>query len=1127
MLRDWLRGAFRSGLLATGVALLVASPLFGQATTGKIQGRVTDSATGAPIAGAQVTVATTTLGNLTNDQGFYFVNEVPAGLQTVQAQFIGYRSFVIESERILAGQTTTLNFELEQTAVELEAITVEGERNPLVPRDQVASKAIVRGEVVDQLPLDNAAAIVLFSPGVIQTNAGRTIRGGRPNEEAVLIDGVQTRAFGTGLANNVTVPTNSLEQVDVTVGAFSAEFGDAQSGVVNFVTRSGGPRWTGSLEVFTDRIAPDSWRTNFNRLEANLGGPIAGPLTFFLAGTGSSNRSSFNDGSPSRWVADGVDTCSGGAGITAFCEGLDMAGAPAIFPLDRLSTAEGATDVVDVAAPRFIPWDNGRTIQSSLVDVYLFTGNLNYQLPRGGRLTLGYTRNRNQTWGRGTTFVNQFRVDDADGTLNIKNLFSLSGYFVLLQSPDQQLALDLRGSYSSDRFKTGELDRNFWLDSQDPFLGFQVSNLEFLIDENNFQPLGLDVFDPSQEFVDLIRSNGVVKDSFQFYPRRTDLNATQSLAGLDDNLRANPFGWITNFNTRGPGNGGLQVRNEDRWQVRGTIDWQIGRFNRLKLGGEWVDVKLTSTQTPLFDGITIPERAEPTRIGAFLQDRFDVGDLVLEAGIRWDYLDPNVTLPRTPGFNFSVPDSLQKGFIELKPDGSIAPKWDGDNCGGVTTSNPNGTCITNWLETQTKSEFSPRLGASFPVTPTSTFRLSYGRFVQMPAFFTGATVFANSPGTANAVVGFLQSSSNDFGRSEANTNDRFSRDVELPSTRTFEFGYRQLIGTSLVIDVAAYNKKQRDGLTYRKERYEEPLVPGKFRFITVMENADFTESNGIDVKIDHAIGNLFSQSLTYSFIDGRGTGSDEETFVGLLFRATSNLSTITQQPENPPEVLLPLEMSRKHNIGWTGSLAFPTDYMQGSAVGAIFRDFGLFTTLRVASGLPFTRLVQNQFGNIGPPSRSLGQASATTIGALETPWRVQFDLRAQKGFQLGAVNLALFVDWRNPFNLSDKETVFLETGNEFNEAYRDAFLLNALSDSRLDGESGTIDDVDIIAESTDTEYNKFMLLRAEERWGDGDGIFTVEEQNVAFGQRYDAIRGVDNVFRISNQNLRLGLRLAF
>ena len=234
------------------LTLVAISPLLGQESTGKIQGRVTDAGTGAPIAGAQVLVDGTTLGNLTNDQGFYFINEVPAGLQNVRAQFIGYRPFVIEGQRILAGQTTTLNFELEQTAVELEAITVEGERNPLVPRDQTSTKSIVQGETIDQLPLDNASSIVVLQPGVIQTNQGTTIRGGRANEEAVFIDGVLIRSFGQASANNVALPTNALEQVDVNVGAFAAEFGEAQSGVVSYVTRSGGAQFTGSLE-FLDR----------------------------------------------------------------------------------------------------------------------------------------------------------------------------------------------------------------------------------------------------------------------------------------------------------------------------------------------------------------------------------------------------------------------------------------------------------------------------------------------------------------------------------------------------------------------------------------------------------------------------------------------------------------------------------------------------------------------------------------------------------------------------------------------------------------------------------------------------------------------------------------------------------
>ncbi len=39
-----------------------------------------------------------------------------------------------------------------------------------------------------------------------------------------MIDGVLSRQFGTGTAQNVDLPTNAIEQVDITVGAFMAEY---------------------------------------------------------------------------------------------------------------------------------------------------------------------------------------------------------------------------------------------------------------------------------------------------------------------------------------------------------------------------------------------------------------------------------------------------------------------------------------------------------------------------------------------------------------------------------------------------------------------------------------------------------------------------------------------------------------------------------------------------------------------------------------------------------------------------------------------------------------------------------------------------------------------------------------
>src|SRR5688572_8529239 len=251
-------------VVPAAAVLLSNGQVLAQGAGGKVQGRVVDAA-GQPLPAVSVFVEGTNRGNITNAQGDYFILEVPAGLHRVHAERIGYRSVVVDNQRVLAGQTLTLNFTLEQAAVQVEALVVAGERTQAVPRDQVSSKSIVTGETIDQLPLDNANSIILLQPGVINTNDGRTIRGSRPGEEAVYVDGVLVRRYQNGATEPLELPTNGLAQVDVTTGGFGARFGEAQSGVINYVTRTGGSRFQGNASLMTDRIAPTDWNSGLTR----------------------------------------------------------------------------------------------------------------------------------------------------------------------------------------------------------------------------------------------------------------------------------------------------------------------------------------------------------------------------------------------------------------------------------------------------------------------------------------------------------------------------------------------------------------------------------------------------------------------------------------------------------------------------------------------------------------------------------------------------------------------------------------------------------------------------------------------------------------------------------------------
>src|SRR5687767_4420842 len=96
--------------LTLGAAIaLVTAPLAAQ-ESGKVQGRVTDAASGQPIVGAQVVIVGTRLGNITNTDGIYFINNVPAGVHDIQAQYIGMQIVTVRGQRVLAGQTLTQNF---------------------------------------------------------------------------------------------------------------------------------------------------------------------------------------------------------------------------------------------------------------------------------------------------------------------------------------------------------------------------------------------------------------------------------------------------------------------------------------------------------------------------------------------------------------------------------------------------------------------------------------------------------------------------------------------------------------------------------------------------------------------------------------------------------------------------------------------------------------------------------------------------------------------------------------------------------------------------------------------------------------------------------------------------------
>jgi len=1087
-----------SRIVAFTLALLLGVPpaiARAQETTGKIQGRVVNAQTGEALPGAQVMVVGTRFGNLTNQDGYYFINNVPAGVHDVQVQLIGFQTVTVTGQRVLAGQTMTVDFQLTPTAVEIQGLVVEGERNPLVPRDQVSSRAIVTGEEIDRLPIDNTSSIVLLQPGVISTNSGRSIRGSRVGEEAVLIDGVPIRRMRTGATETIELPTNALAQVDVTTGGFSARYGDAMSGVINYVTRTGNRTFGGTFSFLTEDAAPLNWRTGFNRAELSMTGPVPGldNLSFFLGGTfegrkyGTRNQGFADLG---YYVATGIDT---------------------VFRLPRTSSAAGATDSVDVVVPNFVEWPLGVRMPTSQSDEVNLVSKLSLDLARGSRIDLSYFFNRDQSLSRGSTSL--YNPLSWNGSFDKRDMVVLGGYFLLSQSADQQLSLDVRASYQNDWSQSGDVSPVWLKDHLNPAFGFNLGNIEFLMDPDDW-PI-------TKELVEIARSGLLPAESLQVLPGRDDLASRQGVFGVSQALRLNPYGQRSGWATFGTGNTTQSYGQEKRWYASATLDWQINRFNRLQIGGSYQRADTRVQNVPLYSGRATPVMYEPVLMGLFAQHRLDIGDVVLEGGVRWDYYDPSGDLPRVPGFVYNVPDSLKQDFVRIREgDGPLTSRIErpGD-CGGAATEanriNPvtgQPVCKPNFIKAKTRTAVSPRLAVSFPVTASSTFRLSYAQNTQTP--------YLNGSG------GLFQNAYNDQYGGAANTNTTYGRDVEIPRTVLYEAGYRQMFANATVLDVAVYQKQTRNALTYRKIPVEN-LVTGSMTYINAMTNADFAIASGMDVRLTRRFGANAEAVVSYSLVDARGTGSDPTTYTGLILRRNTNLSILTGRPVDAPEVLLPLDHSRPHNFAGTFTMYLPPDYAQGTALNKLLGDVGVFATMALRSGLPYTLLQNDGAGQTGPPTQAgLSGIPVEALNSSKTPWSKEFDLRVAKGFRLtGDTRARLFVDLRNPLGLENTNSIWLETGTVTNDIHRRNWIDSHLRDATLDGDPN-VDDFVIMTESTDNPLNKYMLLQAEKRFGNGDGVFTVEEQTAAFNAAYQFSNG-SWIFREKNRYMRLGFEIEF
>jgi outer membrane receptor protein involved in Fe transport len=267
-------------------------------SSGILSGEVTESKTGEKLPGVNVMIKGTYYGTATDIDGRFIIKNINPGSYDMQVSMIGYKVVLKTGVKIEEGSTVDLQFALEETVLSFgEDVIVMGKK-PLFDVNETSSVARVRKEDIENKVVSSVEDILSEQIGVTTQDNEIHIRGGRIDESMFIVDGFSVKDPLSGYSGNLFVNPDAIEELEIITGGYSAEYGQAMSGIVNIKLKEGRDLYEGALKYSSDRLLPDNY--NSDRLEFNLGGPdflfetvpslfninLPGRFSFFLNGYG-------------------------------------------------------------------------------------------------------------------------------------------------------------------------------------------------------------------------------------------------------------------------------------------------------------------------------------------------------------------------------------------------------------------------------------------------------------------------------------------------------------------------------------------------------------------------------------------------------------------------------------------------------------------------------------------------------------------------------------------------------------------------------------------------------------------------------------------------------------------------
>ncbi len=623
--------------------------------------------------------------------------------------------------------------------IEMEQAVLEGQEI-VVEVDPVSRKKDQTG-TIKNVSSDQISTLPIEDlRSVIGMQAGVVdghFRGGRITEVSYLVDGIQVDDVFGGEVEIVTLEPEVVQDLEVLTGTFNAEYGRAMSGVVNAVTKDGGDKFEGSASV------------------------------------------------------------SGGSYITS--HNNIFIGLPQSDNFIRKYLVNHSESEIDLIRNKDYKFQLSGPILSERITFFTnirFQNNKNHL---NGVRRFNVRDYSNYYSSNPLLWVTEASGDSSYQSLNGSENLSFMGKLSF------QVFKNIRFSYLYTR------NDDNW-DSYNHIFKYNPDGKTSDYASTNFQAFQLNHMLSNKLFYDI-----KISRSDNYYGNYVFKNPLDSNYVHDKYLESYGVGFFT---------GGQEKNHTERFihdeAVKLDVTWQMTNNHDLKFGSNYTEHVIDNRWhliRNLYSGLANqdekyePEifgdstvygdvyKVKPIELSAYIQDKMEFNNMVINVGIRYDQFDPNKKYPsdwRNPSNQLSLPDSMMSFPVN-------APSI---------------------------SQLSPRFGLAYQLGGTAVLHFSYGHFFQMPPMYALYTNNSYLIGPA------------DFTTTVGNPL------LKPEKTITYEIGLWQELTRDMGIEVSLFYKDIYNLLSSKIISTYNQIEYGLY------SNKDYANARGIEVKYDLKLSNI-------------------------------------------------------------------------------------------------------------------------------------------------------------------------------------------------------------------------------------------------------------------------------